>query len=155
MESWLTWATWHCVITDILTKLPELSGIWLMVGLVLKLLLRFGCQHEVSWSSKLALIFLLFALLVVSKVPFEDLQVWPYIAPSLHRFTALMKSHQIHPDPTIVTALSQAMLSATCCPRKTWWLWILGLFNGFFPAYCLAEKKCSSVRLLTARFFSW
>ena len=76
-----------------------------------KLLLRFGCQHEVSWSSKLAVNFLLFALLVVSKVPFEDLQVWPYIAPSLHRFTALMKSHQIHPDPTIVTALSRR-----CCP---------------------------------------
>ena len=46
MESWLTWATWHCVITDILTKLPELSGIWLMVGLVL------SCYYALDASMK-------------------------------------------------------------------------------------------------------
>ena len=65
-----------------------------MAGLVLR------CYYalDVSMKSASKLTNLLFALLVVSKVPFEDLQVRPYIAPSLHRFTARMKSHQILPS---------------------------------------------------------
>ena len=76
----------------------------LMAGLVLR------CYYTVDVSMKSVdhpNSPLLFALLVVSKVPFEDMQVRPYIAPSLHRFTALMKSHQILPA---------IALSRRCCP---------------------------------------